>query len=186
MGEHVTQRQPLQPARIGGQGGKPGRVQAEPVHAGIDMQQRGQTTADAAGERGPAVDVAERAEHRQDVVFEVLAFAAGRRTVQGREHGPGQQRAEGYGLGQMGGEEVAASGRVQIRGDPGGAQAIGVGLDYRGNRAGRRTAAQQLPVGGDCGEVDVQDGGGVRPLDKRRGEGGFSRHRGEDQGRQNG
>ena len=117
MRHHVAQVDPGQPRVVLLQHRQFARIETEPRHAGIDMQDRRQRAAGVARDRGPGIDLGERAEHRDDVVREIVGFAAGDQSAQHGEHRIGHELADRQGLVQQGDEEVPAAGGVQRRRD---------------------------------------------------------------------
>ena len=144
------------------------RIEAEAVHAGVDVQDGG-----VEGEVGlrPAGNGVSRADYGGDVVGEVGGFGAGQGAVEHGDHRAGQEGAQGERLVEVGHEEVPAAGGEEGGGDAGGAEAVGVGFHHAGDGAGGVARDQAAPVGGDGGEVDFEDGAFS------------SRHRGRARGR---
>ena len=119
----------------------------------------------AASERargaGPGIDLAERAEHRDDVVREIVGFAAGDQSAQHGEHRVRHERADLQRLVQQCDEEVPAAGGVQRLRNGARAKTVAIGLDHAGDRTGWMQRAQQPPVGDDGSEIDFQNRAGA-------------------------
>ena len=110
---HVAQRDAVQARVVLLQHLELARIEAEPRHAGIDMQDRRQRPPAAARRSRPGVDLGERAEHRNDIVRQVVRLAAGDQATQHREQRVRHQFADRQRLVQQGDEEMPATRRVQ-------------------------------------------------------------------------
>ena len=131
--------------------------QAEPGHAGIQMQQRRRRVARAALDKQlPARDLVQRAEHRRDGVRRERRLAARRQAVQHRQHDAGQMRAQRQRLAQMGHEEMPAALRQQPARHRHRTQPVAIRLDHRRDLAAGMAHPQRPPVGGHRAEVDGQ------------------------------
>ena len=145
------------------------RFEAEPVHAGVEVQRRRRRPALRARERGPAFELRRAADRRREAEGGVVGERVGLR-LQPVEHidarvGLRQQRAQPLALADLGDEEGAAAGGVERRRDRLDPEAVAVRLDHGGAIARRGAARQQPPIVGERGDVDRQD--------RRRG-GGFA------------
>ena len=141
------------------------RVEAEPGHAGVDVQQRRQTAPDAARGGRPGVELGERIQHRRDVVRDVVRLAC---RGADRPARPASPRARGRGwpapprsraTKKCRQPAACSAGATWLR-----AEAVGVGLDHAGDRAGGMAPAEHAPVGDDGAEVDVRARHGSKAL----------------------
>ena len=134
--------------------------EAEPVHAGVDVE-RG--TAGKAGRRNEVIPFGEfdqAVDHRPRIgVDEALSGGMGK-SVEHIDHRLARDGAHAPCFGQMRDEEGLAAGAGQRRGDLIDAAAIGVALDHRGAFARRHPGVQHLVVGDDGAKIDGQDAAG--------------------------
>ena len=139
--------QPLQGRQRGGQGRS---LQAQPVHAGIEMQGAG-----ALGRTGPRFQMVRRGQHRRDARSDIGRHFRPRRAVQHENAGAQPQRlAHGECLFKVGNEKSGASGAQQGAGHGNRAESIGVGLDHGRRGCARVQTVQRLPVGDDARQMD--------------------------------
>ena len=150
-----------------------GDRQAEPVHAGIDMDGGAAVPARAAAEYVPFGEFVEVADHGPAVDLGIGLAAVLEESVEHIERGRGRhRRADGLGLIERRDKEGLAAGVGKRAGDLFGAAAIGVGLDHAGAFGGHPGLFELAPVGDDGVEIDGQNAGGGR---KRRRLVGFRR-----------
>ena len=139
-------------------------AEAQPVHAGVDMDHRVERPVEALGGGAPGVELAEMVEHRREVVLDEVGLGAGQQAVQHVDRVLGQRAAQRDAFLEMGDEELPAALGREPRPDDRGAGAVGVGLEHGGAidrpAAGAAGIAQAAPVGGDGAEVDREDRAG--------------------------
>ncbi len=149
------------------------RLEAEPVHAGVEMQRRGRRRGLRPRQGRPAEQLGGGADRRREAEAEIIAARIGV-GLQPVEHidarvGLRQQRPQRLALADLGDEEDAAAGGVERRRDRLDPQPVAVGLDHRRAIAGRRTTLEQPPIVGQRGGVDRQRRGGGGPRLRRIG-----------------
>ncbi len=110
-------------------------VEAEAGHAGVDVEYCWEFAVGVARVGGPGVEFRERAEDRDNVVGEIVGFAAGYWAAQYREQRAGYDFADRKCFVEEGDEEVSAAGGVECLCDGACAEAVAVGFDYGGDGA---------------------------------------------------
>ncbi|GJD59694.1 hypothetical protein IFDJLNFL_5625 [Methylobacterium dankookense] len=150
VAHHEVDARGLQ-ARLAGERQRLGDREAEPVHAGIDVERRRQQPL---RERRPFLDLGARAEDGAEVPPDEGRARPRRQAVQNVDHGLGQDGARRLALGEMGDEDGAAARPPQSGRDRGEAAAIGVCLEHGGARDARRLGAEATPVRDDRSEID--------------------------------
>ena len=143
--------------KLGG-GVEVGGVEAEPVHAGIELQRAG-----ASGEfTGEVAHLAAAVEARHEV-----EVAEGARVAR---HQPGEDVDRRAGAERLAEPDAFLGECDEVGADAGGgqrwrhlcrAEAVGIGLDHGGGLHGRRgKGVEGAPVGGDGPEIDAEAGAG--------------------------
>ena len=178
VAHHILHLYPREAPGIVGQRRHLGRLQAEPRHAGIDVDQRRQPARPDPARRLPGrrsgigrigLDLAEIVERRDQAVFGQGGGGLGGGAAKGIDVGLGQDGADFHALVDEGDEEVPAAGAPKRLRDLGGAEPIGVGLDH-GAASGCGQAGLEIAViGGDGAEIDAQHSAGVAGRRIRRG-----------------
>ena len=134
------------------------RRQAEPVHAGVDVEHGIERHPGAFAGTPPPGNLVGVVDDRDQPVF-------GQDRLGSRQHaaqhgdvdaGVGDVGAQRHGFIQCCDKEHPAPGPDQAAGHPGGPDAIGVGLDRGPAGRGPEAAAQQLVVCGNGVEIDAQ------------------------------
>ena len=132
------------------------RFEAEPVHAGVEMQRARASPPALRGEGGPARELLLAADDRREAVARIVRRF--RSALEAVEHVDrrlgGQEPARRDPLAQMGDEEDARAGRPQRRRGLGEADPVSVGLDDGGAPPGRGAAGELAPVVGQRAKVD--------------------------------
>ena len=126
-----------------------GRAKAEPVHAGIQMQQRAALAA-------PTLDLLERVQHGPCLDLARARPRCPRARPRTRRSPLGRQRAQLARLGERRDEESAATLAQQAARDALDAEPIGIGLDDGGTIAGLRALAEHAEVARQSVEIDAQ------------------------------
>ncbi len=124
--------------------------EAEPVHAGVDMNAGASGPAGAAAEHIPFGKLVEIADHRPGVDLGVGVAAVLEEAVEHVDRSRRHRGAGGAGLVQGGDEKRLAAGageRARHRFEP---AAIGVGLDHAGAFGRHRGFLELAPVGDDA------------------------------------
>jgi hypothetical protein len=143
------QRRMVEKGGLGGERIDIARWQAQAGHAGVDLQGGRQGAALRDGQVAPAPCLLQAVEHRDDARRRAGGLGPRLQAVEHIEAGLiAQNGPDGQRLAQVGDEEVPATRRFERGGDPGRAQAIGVGLDHR-RRGGRRATPGQVTIIGD-------------------------------------
>ena len=144
--------------------------EAEPVHAGVDVDGRTAGPSGAAAEYVPLGELVEIADHRPAVEFGEGVAAVLKEAVEHIEFGRRQRLARGARFIQGGDEKRLAAGGRQRPRHRFDAAAIGVGLDHGGAFGRHRGLLELAPVGDDGVEIDGEDaglGGGCRSKRRR-------------------
>ena len=84
-------------------------AEAQPVHAGVEMDHRVERPVEALGGGAPGVELAEMVEHRRQAVLDEVALGAGKQAVQHVDRVVGQDAAQRDGLVDVGDEELPAA-----------------------------------------------------------------------------
>ena len=134
-------------------------TEAQPVHAGIDMQHRIQGAASTGGGGGPAGDLGQASQHRDQAMGDQRGHGVGRRAVQHKDSGLGRQPAKGDAFLQPRHKKRIAAGFQQAGRDHGRAQAIGVGLDQRRHHSRAGQALEAFVIRGNRPQPHGQPGG---------------------------
>ena len=146
-------------------GGERGRFldrQAEPVHAGIEMQGGATQPAARAAKRIPFDELGHGADHRPRVDRGIGGGAAGGNAVEHVNDRLGRGCAHLAGLGEMGDEECPAAVLGELGGHRLEAAAIGIRLHHGGAIGRHRALHQRAPVEDDGAEIDGQDAAGLQ------------------------
>ena len=165
-----------------------GAIEAEPVHAGFELDRRRGTPSNCFQTVTPDGDVAGRREDRDQTGVEMQGDAGGFEPLQdedARQRGALVGARQGIERGTHdpaflgpGDEEVAAARGVERAGGLGSAEAIAVGLDRgAGARAGI-ACGQQGPVGGQRRAVDLDHGHAPEMVRSNHGRTGYSNRSG--------
>lgn len=133
--------------------------QAEPVHAGIDVE-RGRRRAVRRG--GPFEEFAAVAEDGAQAVGAKRLRMAGDQAVEHVDRRLRQDFPRGDALGEMRDEERPAARPPQGRGDRREAAAIGIGLHHGAALGLRGARPERTPIRGDRREIDRQTGAVAR------------------------
>ena len=136
--------------------------QAEPVHAGIDVNGGAAGPAGAAAEHVPFGEFVEVADHGPGVDLGVGLAAVLEEAVEHIDRGRRHRRADDAGFIERCHEKGLAAGAGERARDRFGAAAIGVGLDHAGAFGRHRRLLELAPVGDDGVEIDGEDAGGGR------------------------
>ena len=136
--------------------------QAEPVHAGVDMNGGAAGPAGAAAKHVPFGEFVEIADHGPGVDLGVGVAAILEEAVEHIDRRRRQSGARGARFIQRGDEKRLAAGARQRAGDRLGAAAIGVRLDHAGAFGRHRGLLELAPVGDDGVEIDGEHAGGSR------------------------
>ncbi len=140
------------------------RGEAQPVQAGVEMDDGVERPVEALGGGAPGIELRQMVEDRDEPVLDEVGLGAGQQSVQHVDRRLGQDAAERDALVDMGHEEVPAALGRQPGAHHGGTGAVGIGLQDGGavDRPAGRTAgiAQPAPVGRDCAQVDGKDRAG--------------------------
>ena len=119
--------------------------QAQPVHAGIDMQRRR-----AALRSLPGGDLRQTAQHRDQIVGDQRRCGIARGAIENEDTRLGVERPQRHAFFQPRHEEAVA---IQRRQHTGQTKAITIRLHHRRNLRLRRQLAHQRQVGRQCGPV---------------------------------
>ena len=149
---------------------------AEPVHAGVDMQRSAAAPVIGGAEGVPFGELDQAADHRPRAQFGEGRRGAGHQAVEHVDRRLRRHGAGGGGFRQVGDEEGLAAGTRELAGDRLDAAAIAVGLDDGGAFGGRGAARQRAPIGFERAEIDGENAARMR---RRRagGEGRLRRRR---------
>ena len=128
------------------------RGQAQPVHAGIQMQPGRMRSALSP----PCLNRGQVIEDRCQAMRDQLVHMRLHLLAEHDDCHIGQVRPQSYALCQGGDEERFTPGGVERLGDGRHPQAIGIGLDHRRRLGRRRQGGQLLPIGDDRGQVNGQ------------------------------
>ena len=133
--------------------------QPKPRHPRVDLKEGRQRAIELAREGSPGVDLGQRVEHGDDVVFDERRFRARKRSMQD-VHGrvARDSRAQRDRLVEMRHEEVPASRRVERGSDALCPKPIGVRLHDRAAIGTADPALDRLPVVAYRADVDRQHG----------------------------
>ena len=133
-------------------------LEAEPVHAGVEMDRAGTGLAATGGEGGPALELLFAADRGREAMLDIVrrigpALEAVEHIDRGlrRQHAPRRDP-----FAEMGDEEDARARGPQRRRSFGDADPVSIGLDDGGATPRRRAARKVAPVVGQRGKVDPQ------------------------------
>ena len=135
--------------------------EAEPVHAGVDLDGGAATPTRAPAKHVPFGEFVEVADHGPAVDPGIGLAGVLEEAIERIDRSLRQRRAHGSRFVQRGDEECLAAGRGERAGDRFDAAAIGIGLDHAGAFGRHGGLLQLAPVGDDGVEVDGQDPGRV-------------------------
>ncbi len=135
---------------------------AEPVHAGVDMQRRAAAPLVGGDEGVPFGQLQQAADHRPRVDVGKGGARARHQAVEHVERRLGRRRACAPRLVEIGDEEGLAAGAAERLGDRLDAAAVAVGLDDGGTFRRQRAVIERAPVVGKRGEIDRQHAAGFR------------------------
>lgn len=161
MADDQRQPKPAQAAALVDQDLRILCAEAQPVHAGVDMNDGVEWPLVTLGRRTPGIELAEMVEHRRQSVLDEIGFCPGEQAVQDVDRMLRQHAAQRNALVDMGDEELPAAFGGQAWPHNGSATAIGIGLEHAGtvDRPALSTPsiAQAAPVGGNRAHVDGED-----------------------------
>ena len=135
---------------------------AEPVHAGVDMQRGAAAPGMGRAESVPFRQFDHAADHRPHVDVGVGGSGARQQTVEHIDRRLRRRAAHLGGLGEIGDEEGLAAGARQPGGHLLDAAAVAVGLDHGGAFRRHDAVGQRAPIGFDGREIDGQDAARLR------------------------
>ncbi len=138
------------------------RRQAEPVHAGVDVQGGATAPIVRCDEGVPLGKLGRAVDHRPQIGLGDGRRRARHQAVEDVDDGVRRGRAHAAPFRDIGHEEGPAADLLECRHDPLDAAAIGVGLDHRGTFDRQGHAVEPLPVGGDGGQIDGEHAAGLR------------------------
>ena len=138
-----------------------GRRQAEPIHAGVDVDCRPRRAA-LLLESGPFLDLGPGAENRPEVGSRIGLGLALDQPVEDIDRGVADRGTKALALLGKGDEECVAAGlgerqRRGLEADP-----VAIALDHRGRRHAFDAPRQHPPIVGEGGEIDGQPPTGGR------------------------
>ena len=134
---------------------------AEPVHAGVDMQRRAAMPLVGRAECVPFRQFDHAADHGPRADVGISRRRARHQPVEHVDRRLRCRRARLARLGQIGDEERFAAGLGQGACDFLDTAAIAVGLDHRGAFRRHGAAPERAPIGFDCREIDGEDAAGL-------------------------
>ena len=135
---------------------------AEPVHAGVDVERRAAAPVLDGDEGIPFGQLGRAVDHRPQIVDRECRRRARHQPVEHVDDGLGRKRPHTPSFGDIGDEEGPAPGFGQYVRDRFEAATISVGLDHCGAFHRHGQARQHLPIGFDGGKVDGEDASGFR------------------------
>ena len=138
------------------------RRNAEPAHAGVDMQRRAAAPGMGADEGVPFGKLGGRIDDRPGIDVDERVAPVRREAVEHIDVGLAGARAHRARFGNVGDKECLAAGLGERRGHRLKPQAIGIGLDHGGAFDGEKLALERAPIGLDRGEIDGQRAAGLR------------------------
>jgi hypothetical protein len=162
VADDQLERQPPQSIRIGRQRLRLFRSQAQPVHAGVDVE-RGDRGLAARRVPGEALDLLQAVQDRHELGGAQPLGRGLRAAVEHIDHrwpGPAETGAQGFALLDARHEEAPRALRPQPPRHRDRAQAVAVRLDHRRDLGGPCLAHQDGVVVRECVQVDGQAGGG--------------------------
>ena len=130
------------------------RSEAGPVHAGVEVDRRGQLLPALRRGSGPAVDLFEAVEHRDQAELDQVLGRGGRRTDQHLDLDVLEGAAQLFGLVELGDEETTAPLFCECSRHLDGPEAVAVGLDHRRGLDSGELLADDPVVGLESPEVD--------------------------------
>ena len=148
--------------RARGEGCRLVRRNAEPMHAGVDLQRGAALPAMGADEGVPLRKLGRRIDDRPRIDFDKSGAPIRRKAVKHVDGGLACTRTHRSRFGEIGDEECFAAGLGQGRGHLRQAEAIAIGLDHRGAFDGKEPVRQRAPICFDCGEIDGERAAGLR------------------------
>ena len=143
-----------------GKGGRFVRRDAEPVHAGVDMQRRAPLPAARGSESVPFGELDQAADYRPRRDPGEGGRGARHQAAQHIDRRVGRGLARARGFRQVGDEKGLAAAARQAMGDLIEPAAIAVGLDHGGAFGRGRAPRQRAPIGFQRAEIDGEDAAG--------------------------
>ena len=137
------------------------RRNAEPVHAGVDVERRASEPAVRGDERVPLGKLGHAVDDRAGADLGERTRSLVGEAVEHVDRGLLGASAHAARFGEIGHEESLASGVRKRRGDRFEAEPIGVGLDHGSAFAGHDRARKRAPVQVDGGKIDGERAAGA-------------------------
>ncbi len=138
------------------------RGDAEPVHAGIDMERRTAAPVLGGNKGVPLGQLGRAVDHRLDVEFSERVGGLWRKAVEHVDCGVVRAGACAPRFGDVGDEKSLASGLGKLRSDRLETEPVGIGLDHGAAFDGEKLAAKRAPVRLDGIEIDRERPAGLR------------------------
>ena len=138
------------------------RRDAEPMHAGVDLQRRAALPSMGADEGVPFGKLGCRVDHRPRIDVDKAFAPIGCEAVEYVDGGVGRTRPHRSRFGEIGDKERLAARLRQLRRHLLQAETIGIGLDHGGAFDGEEAVHQRTPIRFDRGKIDGQRPAGLR------------------------
>ena len=169
MGQGIKPVRPIEYIRLFGNPFHIAGGQAEPAHAGVDMQHGGERATGRDAHLADPGDLPEIVDHRDQAVFRENLLGALQQAVQHGDSGIGKQAPQGDAFIDRGNEKCPAPGFEQGRPNPVHAGAIGIRLHGRAAFDAAEPLFQIGIVLFDCAEIDQEFRRGAGTVDRRKG-----------------